>query len=387
MRGHVSKQGATYCYVVDLPRDPATGKRRQKFKRGFRTKREAETALNEALKDLQDGSYVAASKLTLAKFLVEEWLPGRRHDLKPTTFVSYETNLRVHVVPALGAIRLQALTARDLNQFYAQLLADRDEGGKGLSPKTVRYIHTTVHRALRDAERWGLVQRNVAASANAPRQTRPQERRTWSADEAATFLEAVRDDELYTLLHLAIATGMRRGELLGLRWRDLDSNQGFVRVRQNAVEVGYHVVYTEPKTAKSRREIAIDPDTVGILEAHRQRRLYGATTEPDSLIFRYADGTPIHPQTVTARFRTLCKRAGVPVIRFHDLRHTHATILLAQRTNPKIVSERLGHSTVAFTMDVYSHAIPSMQVEAAEAVAAAIWRDRSPHKDDEGGER
>lgn len=182
------------------------------------------------------------------------------------------------------------------------------------------------------------------------------------------------DDDKYALWHLALHTGLRRSEILGVRWSDIDLAQGILAVRQTVLAVGYEVVFGTPKTAKSRREVALDVETAQVLNEHRlTQELKGIDTRSKStLVFCHATGEPFNPQLVSDRFNRLNAIAGVTRIRFHDLRHTHATLALAARVNPKIVSERLGHSTVAFTMDVYSHAIPSMQTEAAEAVAGLI---------------
>ncbi len=379
MRGHIRKRGDSYCYVIDVGRG-SNGRRKQQWKSGFRTKKEAEAALAAAMRAVNTGDHVARSSVKYGSYVLDQWLPGRENDLRPSTFASYTGNLTGHVVPAIGHRPLQELTPADLNALYGSLLRAKDQGGTGLAPKTVRYIHTTVRKSLADAQRWGLVNRNVADLANPPKVKRAMDHVTWSAEEAGAFLDFVADDDLYALWHLALHTGMRRGELLGSRWSDMDPSQGLLAVRQTVVSVAYEIQFGTPKTAKGRREIALDSETVLVLTRHRKElEARGTDTHTKAaLLFPGSDGTALHPQLVSDRFNRLVERSGLPRIRLHDLRHTHATLALAARVNPKIVSERLGHSTVAFTMDVYSHALPSMQQEAAEAVAGLIAPGRRP---------
>ena len=379
MRGHIRKRGSAYAVVVDIGRDPLTQKRRQKWHSGYRTRKQAEQALTEILSRLNQGTYVLPTKETLSEFL-DAWLKGTRSRVRESTWESYSRNVRVHVKPQLGSAPLQQVTPADLNAFYARLLKSGRRDGKGLSPRTVRYIHTILRKALSDAVRWNKLTRNPADSADPPRPsasraTRPIQ--TWSADQLRAFLEHVRDDRLYPLWLLAATTGMRRGELLGLHWSDIDLDNGRVTVQRSLGSVAYRLTWSEPKTAKSRRQIALDPTTTEALRRHQQdmgleRQLLGITTPDPDVVFCEQDAQPLHPERVSKLFEQHTEDAALNRIRLHDLRHTHATLALQAGVHPKIVSERLGHSDIALTLNVYSHAIPALEETAASLVASLV---------------
>ncbi len=364
--------------MVDVGRD-ATGRRKQRWHSGFASKRKAAEALTEILGRLQAGAYIAPDKETVAQFM-RKWLGSIRATVRPSTWDAYRMLTDVHIIPALGPVALQRLVAAQLNGLYADLLEKgRRNGNGGLSPRTVFYVHATIRKALSEAVRWQLVPRNVADVATPPRQRQREEPRTWSASELRAFLSHVEEDRLYTAYLLSATTGLRRGELLGLRWRDLDLPASRLSVIQTLVTVNYAVTISSPKTARGRRSVALDPATVAALRAYRARVLgerlalgLGAPKD-DDLVFTEVDGSPLHPGQFSDRFDRLVKAAGVPRIRFHDLRHTHATLSLQAGIHPKVVSERLGHSTVSITLDTYSHAVPALEEAAAAKVAALVF--------------
>jgi integrase len=237
-------------------------------------------------------------------------------------------------------------------------------------------VHATIRKALNDAVRWGLLVRNPALYA-APPKPRRRELRTWTAEELRQFLDGVKDDRLYAVWRLAALTGMRRGEVLGLRWADLDLDRGWLSVRHTLVVVDNHPQVSQPKTTRGFRRLALDPDTIGVLRAHHrlqaaERLAAGPTWSNQDLVFTRQDGRALHPEYVRRRFDGHISRAGLPRIRFHDLRHTHATLALQAGVHPKVVSERLGHTTVAMTLDIYSHAIPALQEDAAATIASLV---------------
>jgi integrase len=239
-------------------------------------------------------------------------------------------------------------------------------------------VHTLLQKALSDAVRLEILEKNPALAADAPsrRASRSPVFSTWSPTELGVFLEASKKDEHYPALHLAAFTGLRRSELLGLRWCDLDLEHGELHVVQTVVQVGWQAEFGLPKTERSRRLVALDRQTVNVLREHR-RQVEAAVggsgkVDKDALVFAAPDGAPIHPALFGYRFQRLIKDAGVRRIRFHDLRHMHATHALRAGVHPKIVSERLGHSSISITLDIYSHALPSMQKEAAETIAALV---------------
>ena len=378
-RGFVRKRGGTWtAYYYD--QDPR-GRRRQRTKAGFATKRAAQAWLTEALAALQRGVLVEPTRLTVEAYLLTRWLPVMRNSLRPTTFNSYEQILQLHVIPALGQVGLQQLTVDHLDQLYAHLIASgrTDERG-GLSPKTVRYIHNTLQKALGDAERKQLVPRNVARAADPPKLgPARREMRTWTATELRTFLAALREHRLYAAFLLAATTGMRRGEVLGLRWRDVDFANRRVLVRQTLTSVNYALSFSEPKTRRSRRSVAIDPVTLAGLRHHRrqqqlERTAFGDSYEDHDLVFAKEHGEPTHPDFFSQTFNRAVARLSIPRIRLHDLRHTYATLALTARVDAKVVSERLGHSTVAFTQDTYMHTVPALHDAAADEVADLIFR-------------
>lgn len=384
MRGHIHKrqwkgrggQTRTLWYVVvDVGTGP-DGKRKQKWHGGFKTRREAEAASADIIRDLENQSYIAPNQQTLAQYALEEWIPTMATQVKHSTWDSYRRNLENHVLPTLGGVPLQKLTPGHLNRLYAGLLEDGSrKGGGGLSAKTVKNVHGAISKLLADAADQGLVGRNVGATAKPPKPKKngAAEIRFWTPDELSTFLRHVHDDHFYALWHLASMTGMRRGELLGLRWQDLDLETRRCSIRQTVISVGYAIEITTPKSHRAR-VIDLDAGTVEVLRAHRRRQSDSLTDggAGAALVFLKSDGTMPHPDVVRTMFDRRVKASGLRRIRFHDLRHTHATIGLRAGVEVKVMSERLGHSAPAFTLQQYAHVIPGMQAEAAEAIADLI---------------
>lgn len=382
MRGSVVKRGSGYAVVVELGRDPETGKRRQKWHSGYRTRKEAERARVELLGRVDTGTYVETSKQTLSGFLAE-WLVSIEPTVRPATLYSYRRNMGLHVEPYIGATPLQKIDAGTLNGLYARLLADgrRDRTG-GLSKRSVRYVHTILHRALSDAVRWERLLRNPADAATPPSATASErpEMTTWDAKTLRSFLDAsaAENDRYRAAWYLLATTGMRRGEVLGLRWADVDLTAATASIRQTVITVKRSVQFGTPKTAKGRRQISLDAGTVAVLREHRARQLeerllMGAGWADHDLIFTKVDGAPLHPERFSREFDRRVARYGLERIRLHDLRHTWATLALGAGVHPKVVQERLGHANVSITLDVYSHATPAMSAAAADTVAAAVF--------------
>ena len=384
MRGHIVKRRSRYYAVVYEGVDPATKKQRHRWYPAGETRKGAEKILGDLVKRHHDGDYRAPDRITLGDYLTERWLPIKRSQLRRSTFDSYRRNIDNHVLPRIGGIPLQRLTPEDLDEFYARLLVDGklNGGGGGLSVKTVRYLHTTLRKALADAHRKGSVQRNVADLADPPKLSSAPRRqmKVWNAEQLREFLEGAREHRLYPAIYLAANTGMRRGEILGIRWEDIDLDVLRLSVRQSVLNVSYKVEISDVKTDMSRRTVDLDPRTVTVLKAWRKTQLeervaLGARPRDDSLVFADPDGTPIHPDSYSQSFERLVSGASVPRIRLHDLRHTHATILLKAGVPAKVVSERLGHANVAFTMSVYQHILPGMQADAAHIFAKIVFGD------------
>jgi integrase len=384
MRGHIVKRRGKYYAVVYEGVDPATKKERHRWYPAGDTRKSAEKILGGLVKRHHDGDYRAPDRITLGDYLIERWLPTKRAQLRRSTFDSYTRNVQNHVVPRIGAIALQKLTPEDLDEFYARLLTDGKLNGKkgGLSVKTVRYIHTIIRKALADAQRKGSVQRNVADLADAPKLSSAPRRpmKVWTAEQLRMFLQGIVEHRLHPAIYLASSTGMRRGEVLGIRWEDIDLDGLRLSVRHTVLNVAYAIEISEVKTNTSRRTVDLDPRTVTVLKAWRRVQLQervalGMRPKDDSLVFADPDGSPIHPDLYSQTFDRLVAAGDVPRIRLHDLRHTHATILLKEGVPAKVVSERLGHANVAFTMSVYQHILPGMQADAAQIFAKVVFGD------------
>lgn len=385
MRGSIVKRGKGYSVVVELDRDPDTGKRRQRWHSGYRTRRDAERALSELSSSVHTGSYVPKSRATVAD-LAAEWLDAIRPTIRPSTHASYSRNLRLHVLPHIGGLLTTRVDGGTLNAVYAALAADGKRapsygGGAGLSPRTVRYVHTIVHRMFRDAVRWGRLARNPSDAADPPKVSASShpEMSVWSAVELRRFLDGVADDRLAAAYVALATTGMRRGEALGLRWQDVDLGAGRVAIRQTVINVGNTATIGAPKTAKGRRVVTLDAGTVTALREHRKRqaaeRLAMAAGFADhGLVFCRPDGGLLHPERFSRQFCRLGRRLGLPAIRLHDLRHGWATMALAAGVHPKVVQERLGHASIGITLDTYSHVTAGLHSDAAEQVAGLIFR-------------
>ena len=353
------------------------GKRQQVSRGGFRTRREAEAAFAAMRDELRKGTFVSETKTTVKEFLVDEWLPAIRVSIRPSTLDNYSSAMRRYVIPRIGGPQLGRVSPAMLNALYADLLATgRHDGLDGLSPKTVKEVHTILHKAMHDAVRWGRLGRNPADLADPPAARSP-EMQVWSAEQLRKFLAFVADDRLYAMWLMYATTGMRRGEVLGLRWGDVDHKHGRIAVVQSLLIVEHKMMFSEPKTNKGRRSVALDPTTAGVLRSHRaaqakEQLLAGEVWTNSGLVFTTELGGAIDPHRVTRNFGALSEAAGLPHIRLHDVRHSYASAALAAGVQAKVVSERLGHANIAITLDTYSHDLPAMHEDAAEKIAALI---------------
>ena len=331
-----------------------------------KTKKEALEQLKKALFEQQQGTLVVGAQQTLAHYL-NDWLKVHKLAVRPRSYERYEAIVRLHLIPRLGNIPLQKLTAQHLDKLYAEKLES------GLSPTTVTAIHTMLHTALEKAIRLGLLSRNVCDLVSPPRKIH-KEIRPLSPEQVHQLLEAAKDHPQETLFILALATGMRRGELLGLKWQDIDLAKGILRVRRALTRMPTGLGYkeTEPKTKMSRRSIALTLFALEALKKHEAKQLEmkvkaGAAWQDHDYVFCTPVGTHLSPgYDVLVQFKKLLKKAGLPDIRFHDLRHSTATLLLTKGVHPKVVQEILGHSEISMTMDTYSHVLPTMQKDAMD---------------------
>lgn len=316
--------------------------------------------LKKAQLEQLQGTLVTSPRQTVAQFLTQ-WLEKRKPAVRVRTYERYEGFIRLQVIPHIGHIQLQKLTPMHLQSLYSKIL---EEGKKAA---TVNTLHWMIHRALSDAVTWGLIAKNPCKTVEPPRRAR-YEFRALTMEEAQRLLTAARGHGMEALFVLALTTGMRRGELLALKWHDIE--QGTLHVRRAFTRAkGQRYLESEPKTNKSRRSILLAPPTIEILKQHHLRQLEakrqaGEDWRGSNLVFCTALGTPLNPNKVLERFGTLLKRAELPHIRFHDLRHSTASIMLKMDVHPKVVQELLGHSRIAETMDIYSHVWPTIQGEA-----------------------
>ena len=340
MRGSVRKPrtaGGTWSYRLDLGLDDR-GRRRQREVGGFRTKKDAQASLNDALAGTQRGTYVAPSRLTVREFL-DEWLEGAKTELALVAWTNYGQIIRRNIKPYLGAKRLSDLSPLDVKRWHGKLLEGGRADGGPLAVRSVQLSHRVLHRALADAVRWNLIAVNPASGVRAPKGER-KEMKVWTAEDAKRFLDALADDRLVALWTLALHTGLRRGELAGLRWSDVDLDEGTLTVAQQRTSANYVTVVTAPK-AKSHRQLLLAPATVAALKAHlnrqRQERLaLGPDWTDSGYVFVDELGVEYHPQRFTKMFADAIRTVGVvPKIRLHDTRHTMATLALEAGVHPE----------------------------------------------------
>ncbi|HEU5347344.1 MAG TPA: site-specific integrase [Ktedonobacterales bacterium] len=338
------------------------------------TRQEAQRKLSALVREIEQGGALGDSRQTVAHYWTA-WLETVKATSE-TAWVNHEMYTRIYVIPLLGKVRLARLSPQHLQDFYATLINET-----GLSSTTVHHLHTSVHKALDAAVRLGLVPRNASEYVDPPRK-RHYEIQPLTRDQVRAFLAAAAGERLEALYVAALATGMRQGELLALHWADVDFEECAIYVRWNVRRRDGAFHFKQPKTRKSRRRIALAPETLEYLRAHRTRQFAerlraGNVWEGDQwnhLVFCNEIGGPYIPSSaVRSTFTRILRRATLPRIRFHDLRHTCATLALSARVNPKVVSEMLGHSTIAITLDIYSHVLPDMQQDAVSVMAQLLY--------------
>jgi integrase len=417
-----TKNHGTWYYAADLPPHPGQ-RRRYKRKGGFATRRDAQAAVAELLDLVQKRTYLDVGNQTTAEYL-EQWLAGKGK-LRSSTRRSYAAHVNLYLVPGVGHLRLLDLGVEHIEQLYAamrelgrtppcrssspmlaRLVAARSdaERARPLSAASIRRVHATLMSALNTAAKRRLIPFNPASYVELESGRRPKavvwtpERvaawkatgkrpkvAVWTAEQTGGFLDHAADDRLYALYHLIAFRGLRRGEAVGLSWTDVDLDQGLVTVSWQIVQLGYATKGGEPK-ADSARTIALDTETIAVLRAHRARQAverlaWGPAWIDTGRIFTREDGSELHPEYVTRHFERLCKQAGLPPIRLHDLRHGAATLALAGGADLKTVSEMLGHSTIVITADTYTSVLPEVARQAAESAAAIVPRNRRPNTD------
>ncbi len=357
-----------WCATISLP-DPKSRRRKSFY---GSTRQKVADKLTKALSDRQQGLTLAGNRQSVEQFMTY-WLENLvRTAVRPRTYESYELLSRVHVVPELGRVLLQQLDPQHVQALLATKLKS------GLAPQTVRHIRTVLRRALNFAMKWNLVARNSAALVDPPRLER-YEVKPLTPEQARAFLAAAQNQRLGALYVVALSLGVRQGEVLGLRWidLDLDGENPALMVNQALQRSGGEFQFVKPKTQRSRRTIALSKSVVKTLTSHRKRQaaerlVAGPGWKDLGLVFTMPDGSPIERKCLHNDFKRVLDEAGLPDSRFHDLRHSAASLLLAQGTHPRMVMELLGHSQMALTMDTYSHVMPAMMRETAESMDAIL---------------
>ncbi len=373
-RGQFLRRSAkSWEFIIDLGRDPY-GKRRQKSHTVRGNREDAQRRLTDLLGQIDNSEYIEPHKLTVAQFL-EQWLEHIEPRVRAKTFYRYREICRRQLVPAIGGLLLRKLEPAHIEDMHARAMREgRLDGQGGLSMRTIRHHH----RVLRDALNWAAARKLLSSNpTNQIKHPKADDSEIRTLDDAETveLLRAAEGTRLYLPILLTVTTGLRRSELLALRWQDVDGTS--LRVRRTVEQSRGGVHFNPPKTKKSRRSITLPPITVEALRRHRierkqERLLLGPIYEDSGLVVCQANGRLWLPDNFTAAYRRLVRSTGLVGVNFHGLRHTHATQLLRQGVHPKIVSERLGHSSIAITLDIYSHVLPGMQEEAAAKVDAAL---------------
>jgi integrase len=374
MRGHIRERSPGHWAIVIDVRDPQTGKRKRRWHSFTGTKREAQVKKAELIAALSQGTQVDSTRMTVAAFL-DRWLEHMQGQVSPRSLERYAELARKNLAPLLGGVGLAKLQPAQISQAYAKALASgRRDGTGGLSARTVTHMHRVLREALQQALRWQLLARNPADAVKPPKVER-QQMRVLDVDGTIDLIEAARGTSLFVPILLGVRSGMRRGELVALRWRNVDLDRGQISVVASAEQTDRGVREKETKSGKGRT-IVLSATEVEDLRAHRRKQAegllaLGVRLTNDHHVVAREDGKSLQPRSLTHAFVKFARRHGVQ-IRLHDLRHSHATHMLAAGVHPKIAQERLGHSSVGITLDLYSHVLPGMQADAVSRVDAAL---------------
>lgn len=362
------------------------GKRIQKYKGGFKRKKDAQDFLADQLSKINHGTYIEPAKMFLFEYL-DRWLAEKKPDISPTTYSGYEINIRCHIKPFLGGIRLQELKPAHIRQLYTVLKQDREvkfkdgkKDFKALSNTSVRYVHRVLSKALEDAFMEETIPKNPAKLVKPPSKEK-FEAGFLTASQIRQMLNTFRDkeDDMYIPVMLSVLLGLRRGETLGLQWKDINFDEKLVKIRSNYIMVeGEPTLREKTKTDSSRRNIIVTDRIIQELKAHRlyqkkRQAKLGPVYHKNDFVCTWSDGQPFNPTHVSRNFSYRMKKYKMPQIRFHDLRHSNAALMILQNANMKGASDRLGHSTIQITNDLYGHVERSVQEQIAQQIDDAIW--------------
>jgi integrase len=375
MKGSLNERSPGHWgIIIDVP-NPATGKRRRKWHSFKGTKRQAQIECARLISAIQTGDYLEPSKTTVAEYL-DKWLEHIKSQVSPRTAERYGELARKNIAPLIGSIALTKLTPMTISTAYSTALASgRRDGGGGLAPRTVHHCHRVLKQALAQAVRWELLSRNPADAVDPPKVERAT-MTTYDLKQTGELIGAMRGTGLFIPTLLAVLLGMRRGEIAALRWRSVDLEAGQVAVVESAEQMNGAVRLKPPKSGRART-VALAQTIIDELRAHRIEQAQsllklGVRLSEDHFVCAYADGRMMQPTWITHEWVRLIRGTDLPAYRFHDLHHAHATHLLASGAHPKVASERLGHSKVGITLDLYSHVMPGMQKDAANKADKAL---------------
>jgi integrase len=376
MKGHIRERSPGHWAIILDQRDPATGLRRRKWHSFKGTKREAQIECSRLITAVTGGGYIEPNKITLAEFLTR-WLEHIKSQVSPKSFERYAGIVNQNIKPALGAVILSKLKPAQISEAYTKALAGgrRDDKEGGLAPRTVGHMHRVLKQALSQAVRWELLNRNPAEAVDPPKiEWKPVQ--TYDLPQTADVIDAFRGRTMFIPVLLASLCGLRRGEICALRWKNVDLAGAQLSVVESLEQTKAGLRFKSPKSGKGRT-VALPPTVVDELRSYRARRAQealrlNAGLSDDDLVVAHEDGTQVTPIYISQQWARLIAKTPLARLRFHDLRHAHATHMLANGVHPKIASERLGHSKVSITLDLYSHVIPGMQADAAATVDAAL---------------
>jgi integrase len=386
--------------VATIKKDPKTGLyyvrydagfdgeggRTQKYKSGFKLKSDAEDFLAKQRTDINQGTYIEPEKMFLFEYL-NQWLADKKNSISPTTYNGYEINIRCHISPYIGGIRLQELRAAHIRSLYSKLqghrkikIRDVKRNFKPLSGTSIQYVHRVLSKALEDAYMEETIHKNPAKLVTPPPKNR-FEAGFLTANQIKGMLEKFKDDALYIVVFLSVVLGLRRGEVLGLQWGNIDMEQKIIYIRKNYImNSGKPELTDKPKTDSSIRDIVITDRIVKELKAHKVRQIerklqLGAQYHKSDFVCAWPDGRPFNPSHISRAFTNRMKKYSLPDVRFHDLRHSNAALMISQNAPMKGASDRLGHSTIQITNDLYGHVERSVQEQIANMIDVALWGD------------
>lgn len=374
MTGHIrkrtTKKGTSWQIILEKGVD-SKGKRIRDYITVEGTKKEAKKILTEKLNDYNKGTYIEPSQMTVEEHL-NQWIEVYvRPNLAPNTVSGYVTNIKKYILPHIGLVPLQKLVPLQIQKIYEAMQE------KKLSPRTIRYVHTTLHEALQYAFRMQLIPRNPSDFVSVPKQVK-YKAAVYEEDEVLKMLQAAKDTDMEAPLNLSVGLGLRRGELLALKWSDIDFEKKQLTICRNLVYVDGEYIFKSPKSESGNRTIEMPSSMIPVLKKHRREQMenklfFGSEYKDDNLVCCKQDGSPYMPGRYSHKFSDFLKRNGLRQIRLHDLRHTNASLMLQYNVPAKVASQRLGHSSIGITLDLYSHVIGDLQTEAAQKIEAGIF--------------